>query len=79
MTNMYEAMTDKLIDVLADLPQAVAQPHRQGEVRELADALDTVANTVASRSTDTGSTEAQAGRVVVDGFRAAAQLCRSAM
>ncbi|MBW0447170.1 hypothetical protein EN871_24005 [bacterium M00.F.Ca.ET.228.01.1.1] len=76
---MYEAMTDKLIDVLADLPAAVAQRHRHGEVRELADALDTVANTVASHSTDTASTEAQAGRVVVDGFRAAAQLCRSAI
>jgi hypothetical protein len=31
---MYEAMTDKLIDVLDDLPQAVAQTHRHGEVRE---------------------------------------------
>ncbi|RDJ98701.1 hypothetical protein DLM46_32420 [Paraburkholderia lacunae] len=79
MTNMYEAMTDKLIDVLDDLPQAVAQTHRHGEVREVASALDAIANTVASHSTDAASTEAQAGRVVVDGFRAAAQLCRGAI
>lgn len=76
---MYEALTEKLTDVLADLPQAVAKRHRHAEVRELADALDAVANNVASHSTDTASTEAQAGRVVVDGFRAAAQLCRSAI
>lgn len=76
---MYEAMTEKMIDVLLDLPQAVSQPHRHAEVRELANALDAVATTVASHSADAGSTEAQAGRVVVDGFRAAAQLCRFAM
>ncbi|MCR4469772.1 MULTISPECIES: hypothetical protein [unclassified Burkholderia] len=75
---MYEAMTDKLIDVLADLPQAATQRHRHGEVREVAEALDTVAGTVASQSTDTASAEAQAGRVAADGFRAAAELCRIA-
>ncbi|MCP1118195.1 hypothetical protein [Robbsia andropogonis] len=71
-------MTDKLIDVLSELPEAVTQAHRQQDVRDLANALDTVANTIAAHSSGTGSTEAQSGRVVVDGFRAAAQLCRIA-
>ncbi|KVL13718.1 hypothetical protein [Burkholderia sp. MSMB1826] len=76
---MYEAMTERMIDVLADLPQALAQPARHTEVSELANALDMVADSVASNSTDISSNEAQAGRIVVDGFRAAAQLCRSAI
>lgn len=76
---MYEAMTERMIDLLADLPQALAQQARHYEVSELANALDMVADSVASNSTDISSNEAQAGRIVVDGFRAAAQLCRSAI
>jgi len=52
------SVTNKLGDVPADVPQAVAQPPSPGGMRELTDALDTVANAAASRSTFTGSTEA---------------------
>ncbi|WP_198117375.1 hypothetical protein [Massilia rhizosphaerae] len=76
---MYEIMTEELIDVLDDLPQAGSQARRHHEVRAAAQALDSLADACAARSTDTASTEAQAGRAVADGFRAAAQLCRLAI
>jgi hypothetical protein len=76
---MYEVMTEQLIDVLEALPQAGAQASRHHEVRAAANALDALADACAARSTDTASTEAQAGRAVADGFRAAAQLCRLAI
>jgi hypothetical protein len=72
-------MTEQLIDVLEALPQAGSQASRHHEVRAAANALDTLADACAARSTDTASTEAQAGRAVADGFRAAAQLCRLAI
>jgi hypothetical protein len=76
---MYEVMTEQLIDVLEALPQAGSQPARHHEVRAAASALDALADECAARSTDTASHEAQAGRAVADGFRAAAQLCRLAI
>jgi hypothetical protein len=76
---MYEVMTEQLIDVLEALPQAGSQASRHLVVRAAANALDTLADACAARSTDTASTEAQAGRAVADGFRAAAQLCRLAI
>lgn len=76
---MYEAISEKMIGVLDALPKAASQASRHQEVREAAGALDNVADTIASHSTDTNSNEAQAGRAVADGFRAAAQLCRLAI
>lgn len=76
---MYEAMTDQLTGVLDALPKLAAQPARHHEVREAAQALDRVADTVASRSIDMSSDEARAARTVADGFRAAAELCRLAI
>ena len=76
---MYEVMTDKLIDVLDALPQAGAQASRHHEVRAAAAALDSLADACAALSTDISSTEAQSGRAVADGYRAAAQLCRFAI
>jgi hypothetical protein len=76
---MYEIMTDALIAVLDDLPLAGSQARRHHEVRAAAQGLDDLADACAARSTDTASTEAQAGRAVADGFRAAAQLCRLAI
>ena len=76
---MYEVMTEELIDVLDDLPQAGNRATRHHEVRAAAKALDSLADACAARSTDTASTEAQDGRAVADGFRAAAQLCRLAI
>ena len=77
---MYEYMTEPLINTLNALPKLAGDPAHSAELNAVAQALEQMALSAAeANQASTDPSERQTGGVIVDGLRAAAELCRSAV
>jgi hypothetical protein len=77
---MYEYMTEPLINTLNALPKLAGDPAHSAELKAVAQALEQMA--VSAAETNRASADPSdrlTGSVIVDGLRAAAEICRSAV
>jgi hypothetical protein len=77
---MYEYMTEPLINTLNALPKLAGDPAHSAELNAVAQALEQMALSAAEANrASMDPSERQTGSVIVDGLRAAAEICRSAV
>ncbi|AMP07014.1 hypothetical protein [Collimonas pratensis] len=77
---MYEYMTEPLIKTLNALPKLAGDPAHSVELNAVAQALEQMALSAAEANrAGADPSQRQTGSVIVDGLRAAAELCRNAV